>query len=73
MINKKSMLAEFAKAKKPAIEVSIEREVPEQEESSSSEPMSMSCPHCGAKISLSASKAEEAPESESSENDSQPA
>lgn len=69
MIDKKSMLAEFAKSKKPAIAVSIENESPEQEQESS--PMEMACPHCGAKISLAASKSQE-PQEEEISQDSQP-
>ena len=59
MIDKKSILAQFAKSKKPSVEVSVEAgpKEAEMEDSSGSE---VKCPCCGEMIKLSASKKPEA-------------
>lgn len=58
MIDKKSILAQFAKSKKPAAEVSVDIEPKENEmEDMGSE---VKCPCCGEMIKLSASKKPEA-------------
>lgn len=61
MIDKKSILAQFAKSKKPMPEASIEIEPKEAEgESEDMGGSEVKCPCCGEMIKLSASKKPEA-------------
>ena len=59
MIDKKSILAQFAKSKKPAAEVSVEIE-PKENEMGDMGGSEVKCPCCGEMIKLSASKKPEA-------------
>lgn len=71
MIDKKSILAEMARPKKPSISIEIEKKSEPMAEEKSASP-ELACPHCGAMIKLAVAKPEmEEKESESEEMESE--